>query len=153
MIKILLLFVLFSGVVYADSEKIQIMFLPTADGGANIYEIDTSVYSNIPKWDVTVDNPPLSIKSALSIAREQLSSQAQEPRMKLAGVRLSSSAAVGQPPVWYYSVTLSNDAKNREYGLSEITVNILMNGDVLQPRTLSKDEYEEWLVRSLIISD
>ena len=129
------------------------MFLPTPEGGADIYEIDASVHTKLPKWNLTSDNPPLSIKSALSIARKQLSSQEQKAGMRFASMRLSSSNFVGQPPVWYYSVTLKNNSKNLGDEFAERTLNILMNGDVIQPKTLSKEAYEEWLVKSLFIAN
>ena len=67
MIKIILIFALLSGSAYASTEKFKITFTATEDGGGMVYEIDTSTVSNLPEWNPDKEEPPLSIKDAVSI--------------------------------------------------------------------------------------
>ncbi len=135
---------IFSGISWADAGKMQITFSPTSDGGGNVYEIDISTAPNLPEWNVANDAPPLSIQSALAIARNELSKDQNHLAMRLATVRLSSASITGKVVVWYYSVIFVNDAKNRRDGFYNKTVNVLMNGAVIKPRKMTKAEYEQW---------
>ncbi len=144
MIKVILLFILFTGAAFGDSGKMVITFSATGDGGGIIYEIDTSVVPGLPKWNIASDEPPLSLKSALSLARRELYARPHDPVMKLASIRLSSASMVGETDVWFYSITHVNDAKYRKDGFVEKTIHILMNGNVLIPRKITREEYEQW---------
>lgn len=138
------IFLMLSDVAWAGSEKMKITFSPASDGSGNIYEIDISNASSLPGWNPAVDEPPLSVKSVLAIARKELESEAHESSLKLASVRLSSASVVEKAVVWYYSVTFINDAKYRRDGFIEKTINVLMDGSVIKPRKVSKEEYEQW---------
>ena len=144
MIKIILIFALLSGSAYASTEKFKITFTATEDGGGMVYEIDTSTVSNLPEWNPDKEEPPLSIKDAVSIAQRELLTQDHKEDMKLATIRLSSASIVGEAKVWYYSVTFINEATSRMDGFVERTFHILMNSDLLVPRKITKEEYEQW---------
>ena len=142
--RVILIVFLLTSALSAEAQKMTITFAPVPDGGGNIYEIDISSASILPKWNVATDEPPLSVQSALAIARKELSSKTPESPMKLASIRLSSATVVERAVVWYYAVTFINDAKYRRDGSQEKTITILMDGTVIQPRKISKDEYAQW---------
>jgi len=142
--RVILIFVLFTSALSAEAQKMTITFAPTPDGGGNIYEIDISSASILPEWNVATDEPPLSVESALAIARKELSSNAPESPMKLNSIRLSSATVVERVVVWYYSMSFINDAKYRRDGFLEKSITILMDGSVIKPRKISKDEYAQW---------
>jgi hypothetical protein len=142
--RTIFLFIMFSGVAWAESEKMKITFSPASDGGGNVYEIDISIASSLPHWNFAVDEPPLSVQSVLGIARKELLGEAHKSPMKLASVRLSSASVVDKTVVWYYSVTFINDAKYIKDAFVEKTINVLMDGSVIKPRKISKEEYEQW---------
>lgn len=122
----------------------KITFSPAEDGGGYVYEIDTSIIPGLPKWEPYTSEPPLSVNRALNIARNEVSSMNLEQRMKLGSIRLSSASAVGKYTVWYYSATFLNDATHRSDGFMTKTINILMNGKVLEGRKISKEEHTKW---------
>ena len=122
----------------------KITFSPAANGGGYVYEIDTTIIPSLPIWDTENKNPPLTIKSALAIAQSELSSQTQKQKMKLATIRLSSAEILSKVKVWYYTVTYINDSKNISDGFLEKHIHILMNGNVLKARKITKEEYEQW---------
>ncbi len=142
--NIVFILILFSGVAYGGSEMMKITFSPAADGGGYVYEIDTTIIPSLPIWDTENKNPPLNIMSALAIAQNELAGQPQKQRMKLASIRLSSAEILSKAKVWYYTVTFINDAKNLSDGFLVKDIHILMNGNVLKARKITKEEYEQW---------
>jgi len=121
-----------------------ITFSPAQDGGGYLYEIDMSVIPSLPEWTPDASEPPLSVKSAVDIARKEISGMSLEQKMKFASIRLSSATVVGKSTVWYYSVTFINDAAHRKDGFMEETINILMNGRIIKARKVSKEEHGKW---------
>jgi len=140
----LILLFIFPAVVYGGSEKMKISFSLSKDGGGLVYEIDLAVVPSLPVWEVGISDPPLSINSAHSIAEKALQTQDLKPKMKLGTIRLSAATILGKAEVWYYTVTFINDAKHLRDGFVESTIHILMNGEVVEPRKISKEEYDKW---------
>ena len=121
-----------------------ITFSPAEDGGGYLYEIDPSIIPSLPKWEPYTSEPPLSVSRALKIARNEVSGMNLGQRMKLGDIRISSASILGKYTVWYYSVTLVNDATHRNDGVIVETINMQMNGKVLEGRTISKEEHAKW---------
>lgn len=139
MIRIIVFFMLLSGVVYG-ADKTTITFHPAPDGGGDIYEIDIASIVKLPSWNPDVNEPPLSVNSALKIARKELSSQKDGGGLQFRRVEISTSGA-DDAPVWYYAFSFVKFINN---GVIEKNIYVLMNGDVLKPRKISKEEHEKW---------
>ncbi len=138
-----ILLALFSAVCQGG-ESMKITFSPAEDGGGYVYEIGTATIPSLPTGAPDTDDPPLSVKNALKIARDEVSGMSLKQNMKLASIRISSASVVGKDTVWYYSVNFVNDATHRNDGFTERTINVLMNGSVIEARKISKEEYAKW---------
>jgi hypothetical protein len=132
-------FLLLSGVVYG-ADKMTITFHPASDGGGDIYEIDTASIAKLPSWNPDVQEPPLSISSALKIARKELSGQKDGEDLQFLRVEVSFSGR-DDAPVWYYAFSFVKFIKN---GVIEKNIYVLMNGELLKSRKISKEEYGKW---------
>lgn len=142
--KILFILLALYSAVCHGGEKMKITFVLAEDGGGYVYEIDTAAIPDLPKWAPDTNDPPLTVKDALKIARNEVSGMGLEQNMKLASIRISSASGVGKDTVWYYSVTFVNDATHRNDCFMDKTINILMNGSVIEGRKISKEEYAKW---------
>jgi len=144
MLKVIFLLLAFSTTLNASSSKVRITFEATANGSGLVYEIDKSTIKSLPKWNVGLNNPPLSIKSAILKSQKEIEKLNIKQKMKFSGIRLSSASVIGKHTVWYYSVTFLNDATHRSQGYLSKTIHLLMNGNIIRSREMSKEEYGQW---------
>jgi hypothetical protein len=105
------------------------------DGTNYISEITQTQLRACPIWQDKQDNPPVSVKTAATLARAELMHLVKDAdSWYLEGVLLEKIGPDGND--WVYKVVFMPPMPPLGYGaiLPEITVVVLMNGQIIHPK-------------------
>lgn len=125
----------------ASTPPRMVVLLAAAQNGKRyVFEITPERAEQLPRWDVSAGEPPLSMSDARRVATTWIKGKApQADAFELAAsslVRATPSASAPSAPVpWYYSIGFDHTIGDRRLagGLESMVV-VLLDGSIVEPR-------------------
>ena len=141
MLRVAIVFFFLINIACADSDTRVITFLQEPGGEVLVFEADKQLVKKLPVWDPELADPPLGIRQALSIAKKKIEHDFPSKENKLVDIHLRYNFQLNEPTVWFYAILYTVGSSNSGSSIANKTIYVLMNGDVLDYRVISKSEF------------
>lgn len=106
----------------------------TGDGQSFGLFADKKYIKNAPEWNITSEEPPLSIFNAIEIVNSWAESFYQKyDKIKIESIKLQSPWCMG-PKVWVYIFMLQPEIDGNPVFGSQYLAAVTMSGEVIKPR-------------------
>jgi hypothetical protein len=116
---------------------VEVLYAQQEDGSELVYEIPQAALDGAPRWNPEEGPPPLAIRDAVRLAREDLKAPGSEEDYTLTTIGLH--AVQGQEKVaWYYMMEFYPDRAWPVFTYPK-TVLVLLDGTVVPPYPRSRD--------------
>ena len=125
------------GAAFQKPGMVLLAMTRNADGITTIWQIEDSRAASVPRWDPETQPAPLTVASAVRLAREwAMQRHPDVGRFDLQVITLQRPMTVSDNPLWYYQVTFVGSRATTPQTRQLFPAIVLSDGSVVEPTTV-----------------